>query len=186
MIQSSISSTSAPGNGTPWSEKIRSPKGGDNLFTCSIVALKMETGEYIWHYQEDPADAWDFDSDEDIILAGLVIDGRTRKALIQAPKNGFFYVLDRTNGALISAKPYTYVNWASDVDLKTGRPIETAVARYAGADPAPIVPGPIGAHSWQPMSYSPITRLAYIPVNDGGFKYKPAQHFHEEQIMESM
>ena len=170
------------GNGTPWSAKIRSPKGGDNLLTCSIVALKMETGEYIWHYQEDPADAWDFDSDEDIILAGLVIDGRTRKALIQAPKNGFFYVLDRTNGALISAKPYTYVNWASDVDLKTGRPIETAVARYAGADPAPIVPGPIGAHSWQPMSYSPITRLAYIPVNDGGFKYKLPDSFLAKKL----
>jgi quinohemoprotein ethanol dehydrogenase len=170
------------GNGTPWSEKFRSPKGGDNLLTCSIVALKMETGEYVWHYQEDPADAWDFDADEDIILADLVIDGRARKVLMQAPKNGFFYLLDRTNGKLISAKPYTFVNWANGVDLTTGRPVETAVARYQGADPAPIVPGPIGAHSWQPMSYSPVTQLAYIPVNDAGFKYKLPASFEAKKL----
>jgi len=170
------------GNGTPWSEKFRSPKGGDNLFTCSIIAVKIETGEYVWHYQEDPGDAWDFDSAEDIILGDLVIDGRTRKILMQAPKNGIFYVLDRTNGELISAKPYTFVNWASGVDLRTGRPIETAVARYAGANPAPIVPGPVGAHSWQPMSYSPITGLAYIPVNDAGFKYKLPDSFEAKKL----
>jgi quinohemoprotein ethanol dehydrogenase len=170
------------GNGTPWSEKLRSPKGGDNLLTCSIVALKMETGEYVWHYQEDPGDAWDYDSDEDIILADLVLDGRPRKVLMQAPKNGFFYVLDRTNGALISAKPFTFVNWASDIDLKTGRPVETAIARYEGANPAPIVPGPVGAHSWQPMSYSPATHLAYIPVNNAGFKYKSLDTFETKTL----
>jgi quinohemoprotein ethanol dehydrogenase len=170
------------GNGTPWSEKFRSPKGGDNLLTCSIVALRMETGEYVWHYQEVPGDAWDFDADEDIILADLNIGGRTRKVLVQAPKNGIFYVIDRTNGGLISSKPYTYVNWATGVDLRTGRPIETALARYAGPDPAPIVPGPVGAHSWQPMSYSPITRLAYIPVNDAGFKYKLPNSFKAKKL----
>jgi quinohemoprotein ethanol dehydrogenase len=170
------------GNGTPWSEKFRSPKGGDNLLTCSIVALKLETGDYVWHYQEDPGDVWDFDSDEDIILADLLIDGRSRKVLMQAPKNGFFYVLDRTNGALLSAKPYTYISWASGVDLRTGRPIETAQARYRGADPAPIVPGPVGAHSWQPMSYSPITGLVYIPVNDAGFKYKLPDSFEARKL----
>jgi quinohemoprotein ethanol dehydrogenase len=170
------------GNGTPWSEALRSPKGGDNLFTCSIVALKPDTGEYVWHYQEDPADAWDFDADEDIILADLVTDGHARKVLMQAPKNGFFYVLDRTNGTLISATPYTFVNWASGVDLTTGRPAETALARYRGTNPAPIVPGPIGAHSWQPMSYSPVTRLAYIPVNDAGFKYKLAESFEAKKF----
>jgi quinohemoprotein ethanol dehydrogenase len=170
------------GNGTPWSEKFRSPNGGDNLLTCSIVALKMETGEYLWHYQEDPADAWDFDSDEDIIVADLMMDGRSRKILMQAPKNGFFYVLDRTNGQLISAKPYTFVNWASGVDGKTGRPAETATARYAGADPAPIVPGPMGAHSWQPMSYSPVTHLAYLPINDAGFKYKTSDSFRMKSL----
>lgn len=170
------------GNGTPWSEKVRSPKGGDNLFTCSIIALNAENGEYIWHYQEDPGDAWDFDSDEDIILADLVVDGKPLKVLLQAPKNGFFYVLDRSNGELISAKPYTFVSWASGIDLKTGRPMETATARYEGANPAPIVPGPIGAHSWQPMSYSPATHLAYIPVNDAGFKYKSPDNFKAKAL----
>ena len=170
------------GNGTPWSEKFRSPKGGDNLFTCSIVALNAETGQYLWHYQEDPADAWDFDSDEDIILADLMVDGRPRKALMQAPKNGFFYVLDRANGALISARPFTFVNWASGIDPKSGRPVETGLARYEGANPAPIVPGPVGAHSWQPMSYSPATGLAYIPVNDAGFKYKSPDSFKAKAL----
>jgi len=170
------------GNGTPWSEKFRSPGGGDNLFTCSIVALKMDTGEYLWHYQEDPADAWDFDADEDVVLADLVLGGRRRKVLMQAPKNGFFYVLDRTNGALLSAKPYTFVNWSSRIDLRTGRPVETAGARYEGADPRPIVPGPVGAHSWQPMSYSPNTHLAYIPVNDAGFKYKLPDDFEAKTL----
>ncbi len=165
------------GNGGPWNEKYRSPKGGDNLFTCSIIALKPDTGEYVWHYQEDPADDWDYDSAEQIILADLSIVGSTRKVLLQAPKNGIFYVIDRTNGGLISAKPYTYINWATGVDMQTGRPIETAIARYPGKDPAPLVPGPLGAHSWQPMSYSPLTGLVYIPVNDLGFKYKSADHF---------
>ena len=170
------------GNGTPWSEKLRSPKGGDNLLTCSIVALRMETGEYVWHYQEDPADAWDYDADEDIILANLAVVGQPRKVLMQAPKNGFFYVLDRANGALISAKPFTFVNWASEIDLKNGRPVETPAARYEGANPAPIVPGPIGAHSWHPMSYSPVTHLAYIPVNDAGFKYKSPASFEAKTL----
>jgi quinohemoprotein ethanol dehydrogenase len=170
------------GNGTPWNEKYRSPTGGDNLFTCSIVALRPDTGEYVWHYQEDVADDWDFDSDEQIILADISIEGHPRKVLMQAPKNGLFYVIDRTNGTLISAKPFTYINWATGVDMKTGRPLETALARYSGSDPAPIVPGPLGAHSWQPMSYSPLTGLVYIPVNDLGFKYKSAEDFEPKKL----
>ena len=170
------------GNGGPWNEKYRSPKGGDNLFTCSVIALKPETGEYVWHYQEDAADDWDYDSAEQIILADLSIAGSTRKVLLHAPKNGIFYVIDRTNGALISAKPYTYINWATGVDMKTGRPIETGIARYPGKDPAPLVPGPLGAHSWQPMSYSPLTGLVYVPVNDLGFKYKSADHFEPAKL----
>ena len=170
------------GNGTTWSEKYRSPEGGDNLFTCSIIALRLSTGEYVWHYQQDPGDEWDFDSDEDMILADLTIDGHRRKVLMQAPKNGFFYVLDRTNGELISAEPFTFINWATGVDRKTGRPIEAATARYAGADAQVIVPGPLGAHSWHPMSYSPLTGLAYIPVNDSGFAYKAAENFEAKNL----
>ncbi|MGA8152072.1 MAG: PQQ-dependent dehydrogenase, methanol/ethanol family [Terriglobales bacterium] len=170
------------GNGGPWSEKYRSPKGGDDLFTCSIIALRPDTGEYVWHYQQDPADDWDYDSAEPIILADLSVEGRTRKVLMQAPKNGIFYVIDRSNGELISAKPYTYISWAAGVDMKTGRPIETANARYSGKDGAVVIPGPLGAHSWQPMSYSPLTGLVYIPVNDLGFKYKSAEDFKPEKL----
>ena len=165
------------GNGGPWNEKYRSPQGGANLFTCSIVALKPETGEYVWHYQEVPADDWDYDSAEQMILADIPIDGKTRKVLLHAPKNGFFYVLDRETGTLISAKPFTFVNWASGVDMKTGLPIESATARYPRGNSPPIVPGPLGAHSWQPMSYSPLTGLTYIPVNDVGFNYKSDENF---------
>jgi len=170
------------GNGGPWNEKYRSPNGGDNLFTCSIIALKPDTGEYLWHYQEDPSDDWGFDSSEHMILADLTVEGKARKVLLQAPKNGFFYVIDRTNGKLISAKPFTYINWATGVDLKTGRPIESAIARYPAKDQAVIVPGPLGAHSWQPMSFDPVTGLVYIPVNDVGFVFKSAKDFKPTKL----
>ena len=170
------------GNGTTWAEKYRSPEGGDNLFTCSIIAIKLSTGKYVWHYQQDPGDEWDFDSDEDIILADLTLAGVPRKVLMQAAKNGFFYVIDRTTGQLISAKPFTNVTWATGIDMKTGRPIESATARYSKDDPTPIVPGPLGAHSWQPMSYSPLTTLAYVPVNDAGFAYQTANGFEAKQL----
>lgn len=122
------------GNGGPWSPRIRSPRGGDNLFTCSIVALKPETGEYVWHYRENPSDAWDYDSDEDIIVADISIDGHARKVLRHAPKNGIFYVIDRATGVLISAKPYTHITWASGVDRKTGRPVEAHLRDIQGTN----------------------------------------------------
>ena len=170
------------GNGGPWNPRIRSPHGGDNLFTCSIVALKPETGEYVWHYQENPDEAWDYDSDEDIILADLTIDGHARKVLLHAPKNGIFYVIDRATGALISAKPYTHVTWTSGIDMKTGRPIETALARYPGGKPELVIPGPLGAHSWQPMSYSPLTGLVYIPIQDAGYPYQSDADFKMREL----
>jgi len=170
------------GNGAPWNQRIRSPQGGDNLFLSSIVALKPDTGQYVWHYQETPGEMWDYTASQPIILADIPIDGLTRKVLLHAPKSGFFYVIDRATGALISARPYTYLNWATGVDLKTGRPIETPIARYPGANPAPVVPGPLGAHNWQPMSFSPLTGLVYIPVNDVGFKYKSDDHFEEKHL----
>jgi|HubBroStandDraft_1064217.scaffolds.fasta_scaffold00049_41 quinohemoprotein ethanol dehydrogenase len=165
------------GNGGPWNEKYRSPEGGENLFTCSVVALKPDTGEYVWHYQENAADDWDYDSAEQMILADIPVEGKPRKVLLHAPKNGFFYVIDRETGALISAKPFTFINWATGIDMKTGRPIESATARYPRVDSPPIVPGPLGAHSWQPMSYSPLTGLTYIPVNEVGFNYKSEENF---------
>ena len=151
------------GNGAPWNRKIRSPGGGDNLFLCSIVALDPDTGEYRWHYQTTPGETWDYNSNMDIVLADLTIEGRTVKALMHAPKNGFFYVLDRENGELVSAAPFTETTWATAIDPGSGRPVEVPGARYENA-PAVISPGPIGAHNWHAMSYSPATGLAYFPA----------------------
>jgi len=151
------------GNGAPWNQKIRSPDGGDNLFLDSIVALDPDTGEYLWHYQNTPGETWDYNSNMDIVLADLEIDGQTVKAMMQAPKNGFFYVHDRENRRLISAEPYTEVNWASHVDMETGRPVERPGARYEDGEER-ITPTALGGHSWHAMSYNPETGLVYIPV----------------------
>ena len=153
------------GNGSPWNRKIRSPGGGDNLFLSSIVALDADSGAYLWHYQTTPGESWDFNSDMDMILATLVIDGQPRKVLLQAAKNGFFYVLDRDTGKLLSAEKFAKVTWAERVDLATGRPVETANARYQSGETL-IWPGSLGAHSWQPMSFDPKTGLVYIPGRD--------------------
>jgi quinohemoprotein ethanol dehydrogenase len=158
------------GNGASWNRNLRSPGGGDNLYLSSIVALKPETGELVWYYQTTPGDDWDYTATQHIILADIIIDGVLRKVLMQAPKNGFFYVIDRTNGKLISAKPYTAITWAKGVDMKTGRPIEVPGVRYA-ARPSVQIPGPVGAHNWQPMAFNPQTGLVYVPVIDGNFIY---------------
>jgi quinohemoprotein ethanol dehydrogenase len=153
------------GNGTPWNQRIRSPGGGDNLFLCSIVALDPDTGEYRWHYQTVPGEAWDYNSNMDIVLADLTIDGQTVKALMHAPKNGFFYVLNRETGKLISAEPFAKTTWATHVDMATGRPVEVPGARYEDHQEF-VQPAPIGAHSWHAMSYNPSTGLVYIPAID--------------------
>jgi len=171
------------GNADPWARKVREPKTSDNLFASSVVAVRPDTGEYVWHYQENPADEWDYDSAEQIVLADLSMDGKVRQVLLHAPKNGFFYVLDRATGKLLSAKPYTQVTWATGIDLQTGRPIESAAAQYENSDkPALVAPGPGGAHSWQPMSYSPQTGLVYFPVLESGFAYKSAERFHRTPL----
>jgi alcohol dehydrogenase (cytochrome c)/quinohemoprotein ethanol dehydrogenase len=162
------------GNGSPWNQAIRSPGGGDNLYLSSIMALKAETGEYVWHYQTTPGETWDFTATQHLILADLTIDGKPRQVIMQAPKNGYFYVLDRVSGELISANNFTTVNWATGIDLKTGRPIENPSARYGQTGkPWFSLPGPGGAHNWQPMSFSPLTGLVYLPVTDIGFPYVP-------------
>jgi PQQ-dependent dehydrogenase (methanol/ethanol family) len=171
------------GNGDPWPRQIRNPRKEDNLFTCSIVALKPDTGEYVWHYQENPGDQWDYDSDEQIILADLKLGGRLTHVLMHAPKNGFFYVLDRATGKLLSAKPFTRVTWATSIDMQTGRPIESAEAQYQGRlAPSLISPGPGGAHTWQSASFNPQTGLVYFPVLDAGFPYKTAERFGPNAI----
>lgn len=153
------------GNGSPWNHKIRSAGKGDNLFLCSILALDAKTGAYKWHYQINPGESWDFNAAMDMQLADLTIGGKQRKVLMTAPKNGFFYVLDRLTGELISAEPFVTTTWAKRIDLKTGRPVEEPNIRYEDG-PATFRPTPVGAHSWTPMAYSPKTGLVYIPAID--------------------
>jgi PQQ-dependent dehydrogenase (methanol/ethanol family) len=160
------------GNGAPWNRNMRSPGGGDNLYVSSILALRPETGGLVWHYQTTPGDSWDFDATSHMILADLAIGGSRRKVLIQAPKNGFFYVLDRATGELISAKPYALVTWAKGIDPRSGRPIENPSALYR--DRMAIVMPPLtGAHNWQPMAFDPQTGLVYIPAMDGTALFLP-------------
>ena len=152
------------GNGSPWARSKRSPAGGDNLYLASIVALNPDTGKYVWHYQETPGDNWDYTSTQPMILADLKIGGKQRKVILHAPKNGFFFVLDRTNGKFISADNFVDVNWATGYD-KRGRPIEVAEARSTDK-PYDAIPGPFGAHNWHPMSYNPQTGLVYVPAQN--------------------
>jgi len=153
------------GNGSPWNRKFRSPDGGDNLFLCSIVALDADTGEYKWHYQTTPGETWDFNSTMDMVLADITIDNKPIKALLHAPKNGFFYVINRETGKLVSAEPFADVNWATHVDLKTGRPVEREGSRYEDGSEL-VYPTPWGAHSWHAMSYNPNTGLVYLPTQN--------------------
>jgi quinohemoprotein ethanol dehydrogenase len=162
------------GNGVQWARSARSEGKGDNLYLASIVALHADTGEYAWHYQATPGEEWDFDAVQQLVLADLKVDGKPRQVLMQANKNGFFYVLDRKTGALISAKAIVPTTWASGVDLKTGRPIENQEARYSETGkPVDIKPGPLGAHNWQPMAFNSKTGLVYIPAQQVPIRYLP-------------
>lgn len=152
------------GNGAPWNQRIRSEGKGDNLFLASIVALDADTGAYKWHYQVNPGESWDYSAAMDMELADLMIAGERRQVLMTAPKNGFFYVIDRVNGRLISAEPFARVSWASKIDLETGRPVENPDARYPAGKTMTMWPGSVGAHSSMPMAFSPQTALVYIPT----------------------
>jgi alcohol dehydrogenase (cytochrome c)/quinohemoprotein ethanol dehydrogenase len=171
------------GNGSPWSRTLRSPGGGDNLFLASIVAVRPDTGEYVWHYQTVPGDTWDYTAVQHMILAELMIGGRERKVIMQAPKNGFFYVLDRETGELLLAEKIMPANWASHIDIETGRPVETPDARYDETGVAKkITPGPDGSHNWHPMSYSPDTGLVYIPAQQIPMVYRLDENFSVQPI----
>jgi quinohemoprotein ethanol dehydrogenase len=152
------------GNGGPWPEQLRQSKGKDNLFVCSILAIKPETGELKWYFQPVPGDSWDFDSVQQLMLADITIKGKPRKVLMQANKDGFYYVLDRVTGQFISGVPFTQVTWAKGLDEVTGRPIINPEAHY-GEDAITLAPGPGGGHNWSPMSFNPNTGLVYIPAN---------------------
>tara|TARA_R100000900_G_scaffold66106_1_gene52811 strand:- start:82631 stop:84799 length:2169 start_codon:yes stop_codon:yes gene_type:complete len=158
------------GNGAPHNRRIRSPGGGDNLFLTSIVALDPDSGEYLWHYQQVPGEAWDYTATQQMILAEIPWEGQPRKVILQAPKAGFVYVVDRENGELLSAEPFTTVTWASHYDMETGRPVEVEGQDYDG-EPAWVYPSPIGGHNWHPMAWSPDTGLLYIPELDMGMLF---------------
>ncbi len=166
------------GNGSPWARYIRSPGGGDNLYVSSILAVDPDTGDLKWHYQTTPGDNWDYTATQHIILADLEIDGKVRKVAMQAPKNGFFYVLDRETGELISAEAYTPITWATHVDMETGRPVEAEGLSYEDASPV-ILPGPIGGHNWHPMAFNPNTGLVYIPAMESFSIYANANENHQ-------
>ncbi len=160
------------GNGSPWNQHFRSQGEGDNLYLSSIVALRPKTGEYVWHFQTTPGETWDYTATQHIMLADLTIGGAKRKVLMQAPKNGFFFVLDRADGKLISANNYVPVNWATGFDLKTGRPIENPDSRYYRTGKMWLgSPGPIGAHNWHPMAFDPKEGLVYIPAINSAFPF---------------
>ena len=134
------------------------------------IAVNPDNGKMVWYYQITPSDTWDFTATQHLILANITIKGQLRKVIMQAPKNGIFYVLDRTNGKLISARPYTFINWATGIDSVTGRPLETDYGRFANEN-AEIFPGPLGAHNWQPMAFNKKKQLVYLPVRDIAMQY---------------
>jgi len=169
------------GNAGPWPEELRHSKGKDNLYACSVLAVRPDTGELKWYFQMVPGDSWDYDSVQQLLLADITVKGRSRKVLMQANKNGFYYVLDRVTGQFISGQPFAQVNWARGLNEETGRPIVNEAARY-GAQTISLSPGPGGAHNWSPMSFNPATGLVYIPTSaasaydytlDENFVYKP-------------
>ncbi len=171
------------GNGAPWNRDIRSPGGGDNLYLSSILALNADDGELVWHYQTTPGDDWDYTATQPMMLLDLTIDGRERNVIVQAPKNGFFFVIDRLTGEFISGQPFADdVTWATGIDQQTGRPIEAPNARYGTTrQGAWLSPGPTGAHNWRPMSFNPTTGLVYLPAQNTQSYYEMVTDFRYTQ-----
>jgi len=169
------------GNGSPWNKKIRSPQGGDNLYLSSIVALNPDTGDYLWHYQEVPEENWDYTATQHIMLADMEWKGEQKKVIWHAPKNGFFFIIDRENGKLLSAEPFANINWASHYDLTTGRPVVNDIANYQDRTGEDMIrPSSIGAHNWQPMAHNTDTGLVYIPAMESAFQYQAIDNYEHQ------
>jgi len=179
------------GNSSVYNIDVRSPGGGDNLYLASILALRPETGELVWHYQTTPGERWDYTATQQMILTDREWLGKPRKLLMQAPKNGFFYVLDRVTGELLSAEQFVPVSWATHVDLATGRPVEREAAHW-GKEAKVVTPHPMGAHSWHPMSfdarrglvYMSTFELAHMFVPDPNFKFRKGGYNTGEDFKE--
>ena len=166
------------GNGSPWNRHLRSPGGGDNLYLTSIVAIRPDTGEYVWHYQVVPAESWDYTATQHMVLADIQWQGKLRKVLMQAPKSGFFMIIDRETGEFLSAEPFVEVNWASHYD-ENGRPVENEGMDYENGS-ASVKPSGGGAHNWQPMAYSPDSGLVYIPAMESVMIYEQVDELKYE------
>jgi len=164
------------GNSSVYDRDKRSPGGGDNLYLASILALRPDTGELVWYYQTTPGEHWDYTATQHMILTDLDWKGARRKVLLQAPKNGFFYVLDRATGELLGAKKFVHASWATHVDLDSGRPVEREEANWSKKD-ALISPAATGGHNWHPMSFHPGTGLVYIPAVESAYSYMPNSTF---------
>jgi quinohemoprotein ethanol dehydrogenase len=174
------------GNGSPWNQDIRSPGGGDNLFLSSIVALDPDDGAYKWHFQTTPGETWDYTATQPIMVATIPVDGMPRKVVMQAPKNGFFYVLDAATGQFISGKPFATVNWATGLDAN-GRPIENPAARFDKTGKAfAQQPGPGGAHNWQPMAFNPANGMVYLASGDSAFVYAYDRNFNPNPLVSNL
>ncbi|WP_419943343.1 PQQ-dependent dehydrogenase, methanol/ethanol family [Candidatus Palauibacter sp.] len=170
------------GNSYPYPIWHRSPSGGDNLYLVSILAIDPKSGRLVWHYQTVPAEIWDYTATQNIILSTVEIDGRPRDVLLQAPKNGFFYVLDRATGELLRAKNFVTVNWTLGIDMETGRPIPDPAADYRG-EPRVVFPSSAGGHNWQPMSFNPQTGIAYIPAREQAMLWRSLEEFdHRPEV----
>lgn len=173
------------GNAGPWPEEVRNTKGKDLLYVCSILAVNVDTGRLKWYFQMVPGDEWDYDSVQQLMLAEVMVKGQKRKVIMQANKNGFYYVLDRVTGQFLSGKPFAKVNWAKGLNESTGRPIVNKESHYSEKDSVALTPGPGGAHNWPPMSFHPNTGLVYIPSQSGtSFNYavQPDFSFKPNQI----
>ena len=174
------------GNGSPWNQDIRSPGGGDNLFLASIVALNPDDGSYVWHFQTTPGETWDYTATQPIMVATIPVDGAPRKVVMQAPKNGFFYMLDAATGQFISGKPFASINWATGLDAN-GRPIENPAARFDRTGKAfAQQPAPSGAHNWQPMAFNPDTGLVYLSSSDNAFVYAYDRNFDPNPLVSNL
>ena len=170
------------GNSYPYPIWHRSPSGGDNLYLVSILAIDPTSGRLVWHYQTVPAEIWDYTATQNIILTTVEIDGRARDVLLQAPKNGFFYVLDRATGELLRAENFVTVNWTLGIDMETGRPIPNPAADYRD-EPRVVFPSSAGGHNWQPMSFNPETGIAYIPAREQAMLWRSLDEFdHRPEV----
>jgi quinohemoprotein ethanol dehydrogenase len=174
------------GNASPWPWQFRSAAKGDNLFLASIIAVDPDTGKYKWHYQENPSESWDYSAVMPMTLTDMTFGGKVHKVVMQAPKNGFFYIIDRANGKLLSANPFVAgITWASKIDLATGRPVETPGLHYLDK-PFRTSPAPPGAHNWYPSAYSAKTGLIYIATRQSYSDISAVPNYRPEDFISNV